>query len=156
MTLRATNNRCGKYPPRDIDVCYDAKPVVEKLVRQLATGRKDKILRVISDIKAQVSETSELKRLMPILEERVNSVFEEFIRETANKMKDNLENVVFYPRDDTNPFWLKVQDRYGKGPGYRADVLNMYENELGNYESFLRKLQKIFGRRRLLLRCLIS
>ena len=139
MTLRATNNRDGIYPPRDIDVCYDAKPVVERLVRQLATGRKEKILKVISGIKEQVSETSELQRLMPILEERVNSVFEEFIRETANKMKENLENVIFYPRDDTNPFWLKVQDRYGKGPGYRADVLSYYEEQLGDYDDFLRQ-----------------
>lgn len=139
MTLRATNNRDGVYPPRDIDVCYDAKPVVEKLVRQLATGRKEKILKVISGIKEQVTETSELQRLMPILEDRVNSVFEEFIRETANKMKNNLENVVFYPKDDTNPFWLEVQDRYGKGPGYRADVLAMYEYQFGDYEGFLRE-----------------
>jgi hypothetical protein len=105
----------------------------------LATGRKEKILKVISGIKEQVTETSELQRLMPILEDRVNSVFEEFIRETANKMKNNLENVVFYPKDDTNPFWLEVQDRYGKGPGYRADVLAMYEYQFGDYEGFLRE-----------------
>lgn len=143
MTLRATNNRNGVYLP-NIDVYFDAIPVVEELVKQLATGRKEKILKVISGIKEQVSDTSELQRLMPILEERVNTVFKEFIDETANRMKENLENVVFYPQNDTNPFWLRVQDRYGKGPGYRADVLAMYEDQLGDYEGgdyegFLRK-----------------
>ena len=138
MTLRATVNRYGIYDQK-IDMFYDAKPVVERLVRQLSTRHKDKILAVISEIKAQVSETSELQRLMLILEERVNSVFEEFVRENANKMKEYLEKVVFYPQDNTNQFWLKLQERWGGGTGYRADVLNIIENQLGDYEGFLQK-----------------
>ena len=138
MTLRATNNRYGEYQPRNIDVCYDAKPVVEMLVRKLSTRRKDAILMAISDIKSQISESSELHRLLPSLEERVNSSFEDFIREIANIVEEHLKNEVFYPESYANPFWLKVQFRYGQGPGYRAEVLDMYKKQLGDYESFLR------------------
>jgi len=31
MTLRATNNRFGKYPYGNIDVYYDARPITEGL-----------------------------------------------------------------------------------------------------------------------------
>ena len=138
MTFRATNNRYGEYQPRNIDVCYDAKPVVEMLVRKLSTRRKDAILMAISDIKSQISESSELHRLLPSLEERINNSFEDFIREIANIMEEHLKNEVFYPESYANPFWSKVQGRFGQGPGYRAEVLDMYKKQLGDYESFLR------------------
>ena len=137
MTLRATNNRYGEYPPRDIDICYDARPVVEKLVRQVASRRKEKILVVIQSIKDQVSETSELQRLMPLLEERIDRAFEGFVRSAGRTMEKHLMTDVFYPQNENNPFWQEVQDRYGRGPGYREDVLAMYEDEIGDYENFL-------------------
>ena len=139
MTLRATNNRFGEYPPRLIDICYDAKPVVEKLATKVASRRKDKVMEIVRNIQAQSSETSELQRLMPLLEERINEAYNSFIKELANKMVKHLSDDIFYPQDETNEFWLRVQDRYGKGPGYRDDVIAMYEEQMGDYETFLQR-----------------
>lgn len=137
MWLVATNNRYGWYPYRTIDIYYDAIGIIEILIRIAANGRKEKILKDIIEIKTKSPPTSQLQRFVPILEERINKAYEEFVREMAIKMQEYLKEERFYPQEYSNQFWLDVQDRFGKGPGYRDDVFAMYGEQMGNYEKFL-------------------
>ena len=53
-------------------------------------------------------------------------------------MQDHLSKTVFFPQNSTNQFWTEVQGRYGKGSGYRDDVLDMYADQLDGHEDELK------------------
>lgn len=137
-SLRATNNRFGVYPHKDIDIYYDAVPITEALVRKAYSGSKEAVLGIIRAVNKSSKEGSELRALLGVLEKRVDSSFEEMVRAVAAHMQDYLSKTVFFPPNATNQFWNEVQGRYGKGSGYRDDVLTMYEDQLDGNEEELK------------------
>lgn len=137
-TLRATNNRFGVYPHRNIDIFYDAIPITEKLVRAAASGQKDKIVGIVHEASDQSPEESDLRELLAVLETRIDSAFEEVVRAVAAEVRDYLATDAFHPQDSTNKFWINVQGRYGMGTGYRDDVLSMYAAQLDDHETVLK------------------
>ena len=72
MTLRATNNRYGFYPPRNIDIYYDAVPITEQLVRAAISRHKEKVLEIVRAVKTNSSQDSDLRELLTVLETRIN------------------------------------------------------------------------------------
>jgi hypothetical protein len=139
MALRATNNRFGVYPHRNINVYYDAVPITEDLVRAAASGPKNSVLEVVRNVQSRSPEESDLRELLSVLEGRIESSFEEMVRSIGTAMHDYLRNVAFQPRDQTNPFWRDVQARFGTGQrGFRDDVLSMYADQMQGHENFLK------------------
>ncbi|MBX9680762.1 MAG: hypothetical protein K2X38_18555 [Gemmataceae bacterium] len=139
-SLRATNNRFGVYPHKDIDIYYDAVPITESLVRKAYSGSKEAVLGIIRTVNKSSKEGSEFRALVGVLEKRVDSSFEEMVRGVASHMQDYLSKTVFFPPNSTNQFWNEVQGRYGKGSGYREDVLTMYEDQLDGHEEELKSV----------------
>jgi hypothetical protein len=137
MTLRATNNRFGLYPPRVVDIYYDAVPITERLVRAATSHHKAKLIGIVEQVRGGSAAGSDLRELFSVLQTRIDSSFEEMIRQVGGEMQAFLQNNAFYPRDQTNQFWLDVQARYGAGPGFRDDVLSMYADQMGGLEDVL-------------------
>jgi hypothetical protein len=68
----------------------------------------------------------------------MDSSFEEMVRAVGVTMHDFLQNTSFYPRDQSNPFWIDVQSRFGTGQrGFRDDVLSMYADQMQGHEDML-------------------
>jgi hypothetical protein len=137
-SLRATNNRFGVYPHKDIDIYYDAVPITEALVRKAYSGSKEAVLGIIRSVSKDSKEGSELRALLGVLEKRIDSSFEDMVRGVATHMQDYLSKFIFFPQNSTNQFWTEVQGRYGKGSGYRDDVLDMYADQLEGHEDELK------------------
>lgn len=137
MTLRATNNRFGVYPHRNIDIYYDAIPITEQLVRTAVSKQKEAVVEIVRDVRNSSPEDSDLRELFAVLETRIDSSFEDMIREVGTTMHDYLHDTAFCPQDASNPFWVSVQGRFGKGSGYRDDVLSMYADKLDGHETVL-------------------
>jgi hypothetical protein len=137
MTLRATNNRFGYYPPRNIDVYYDAVPITEQLVRTAVSRSKEAVLEIVRSVRNSSPPESDLRELLAVLETRIDSSFEAMVREVGATMQTYLHDKALSPQDASNQFWVSVQGRYGKGSGYRDDVLSMYADELDGHETIL-------------------
>jgi len=139
MMLRATNNRFGRYPFRNIDIYYDAIPITEQLVRAAAFRPKEALLDIVRKVHLDCSEGSDLHELLAVLEARIDSLFEEVVRTVGATMRSYLSDKIFHPQNASNQFWIDVQSRFGKGPGYREDVLTMYADQLQGHEDFLKQ-----------------
>jgi hypothetical protein len=137
MTLRATNNRFGLYPYRNIDVYYDAIPIAETLMRTAALRPKEAVLEIVRNVRTRSPAESDLRELFAVLEARIDSSFEEVIRDVGATMHKYLSETALYPKDASNQFWIGVQSRFGRGPGFREDVLSMYADQLLDHEAIL-------------------
>jgi len=128
MTVRAINSRYGRYDVRNRDIYYGAISEAKRLLKEIAQPYKDGI---IETIKSGMEEASpDLQVLIQNLERQVDSGYDDLLREFSTKVSGYLENTVFHPQDRSNAFWQKVQQRWGKGPGYKADVVEMYRDQL--------------------------
>ena len=85
MTLRAANNRFGYYPPRTIDVYYDAIPITEQLVRTAVSKPKDAVLEIVRRVRNS-SPDSDLCELLTVLETRIDSSFEAMVRTCTTRL----------------------------------------------------------------------
>ncbi|HBI43534.1 MAG TPA: hypothetical protein DDY78_11870 [Planctomycetales bacterium] len=137
MTLRATNNRYGLYPPRNIDIYYDAVPITEQLVRIAVSRSKEAVLEIVRSVKTSSPKESDLRELFTVLETRIDSSFENMVREVGVAMHDYLSDTALSPKDSSNAFWTRVQAQFGKGSGYRENVLSMYADQLDGHEEVL-------------------
>ncbi len=135
--LRATNNRFGYYPPRTIDVYYDAVPITEQLVRTAISRPKDAVLEIVRGVKNSSPMDSDLRELLTVLETRIDSSFEAMVREVGATMQTYLRDRALAPQDASNQFWVSVQRRFGQGPGFRDDVLTMYADAMDGHETVL-------------------
>jgi hypothetical protein len=139
MSLRATNNRFGSYPPRDYDVYYDAVPIAEQLVRTAVSRSKEAVLDIVRNVRNISPAESDLRELFAVLEVRIDSSFEDMVRDVGAAMRTHLHDKALSPQDSSNTFWVNVQGRYGRGSGYRDDVLSMYADALDGHELVLAK-----------------
>ncbi len=135
--LRATNNRFGYYPPKTIDIYYDAVPITEQLVRTAVSRQKEAVLEIVRSVRNTSPPDSDLRELLAVLETRIDASFENMVREVGALMQTYLHDTALAPQDHNNPFWVNVQKRYGQGSGFRDDVLNMYADELEGHDTVL-------------------
>ena len=113
-------------------------PITEALLRKAYSASKEAVLKIICGVKETSPDGSELRALLGVLEKRVDSSFEQMVRSVAAHMQEYLAKTVFFPQNATNQFWNDVQVRYGKGPGYRDEVLDMYADQLDGNETELK------------------
>ena len=137
MSLRATNNRFGRYEPRSIDVYYDAVPIAEKLARQMMDKPKNDMLETVQVIGQNGSE--DLGRLMQMLEVQIKADYQTLIVMIGKEVRALLEGKVLAPQGYNSDFWRHTIERWGQGAGYRADVLGMYTTEIQGVQKYLKE-----------------
>ncbi|MEO1376471.1 MAG: hypothetical protein AAFW70_19675, partial [Cyanobacteria bacterium J06635_10] len=138
MVLRAINNRHGKYDVRDIDIYFHCKNLAEDLVKNNLQEPKGKISRAILFVQKYASDESGLTSILEIIQKKLDTCYEDIAINLGKKISNKLENEILHPQDKSNTFWLEIKDRWGKGSGYRDDVLGMYEHEMKDIDNFFR------------------
>lgn len=125
-TLRAINNRFGIYGNYDI-YCEGAN-VIESYLKKALKEFKDEIINqinVVNDNKNLNSNQEKAKQFMII---DINKFFFRYIEEINSIFYSNLKEDIFATTNDE--FWVKVKSRWGKGSGYRKDVVIYYEDNI--------------------------
>ena len=92
---------------------------------------------LLASVRKETPELSVLNGLLTVLEDRINTLFEDVVRAVATAMQARLKGRVFAPQNISAQFWVDVQSRYGRGPGYRDDVLSMYQDQLSEVGGYL-------------------
>lgn len=145
MVFRAINNRCGIYEYRGINIYFDAKSLTENLIRKRFGDTKSQIVGAIKNTEEGASHISGLKPILEVLRSQIDEDYENFAIQVSEKICQLLRDEKFAPLNDSNPFWDKIQRRWGQGKGYRKDVLGMYREQLQGVDSFLSsKAQKLW------------
>jgi serine/threonine protein kinase len=125
-TLRAVNNRRGRYEPRDIDIYFAGAPTAKDLLQSMSRALKEKIVGTISRLDSEVTEQSDLRALAQAFISRIDTYYEEFIDQVGSQIRAHLAEDTF----ESHEFWYGVQNRWGAGPGFSADVISMYRSQL--------------------------
>ncbi len=135
-TFRAINARRGVYELSGIDIYFDAKAIVERLVRAELAGEKEQIAGAISLVEQSASEGSKLQPVMQFLQKQLDQFFENVVMQVAVEMAQVVEDYLG-PEAERSEFWNTVQARWGRGPGYRDDVLHQYKTQLKDCDAVL-------------------
>lgn len=145
MVFRAINNRYGIYDIRGIDIYSDAEMVSEELLRDKLNESKAEIIGAVEFVEIHASDTSGLKPIMQILKGKVDEDFERIVMKISSDVSNYIKDK-FAPQDDSNEFWEYAQNRWGKGDGYREDVLNQYRIQIIDVNNWLSKrVQELWG-----------
>lgn len=136
MVFRAINNRYGRYDLRGIDIYFNASRVSEELLRDRLIESKAQIIGAIEIVEKHASNTSGLKPVMHILKEQVDEYFEKTVIEISQEVYECIKDKLA-PQNYSNEFWEYAQNRWGKGPGYRNDVLGQYGNQIDGVDDWL-------------------
>jgi len=137
MVFRATNNRCGIYEQRGVNIFFDAKSLTEDIVRKCLSEPKSEIVGAIKNTQEAAFEHSGLKPVLQVLRDQIDQLYEEAVIHLGENIRNYLEKDQLAPLDRSNDFWVSVHERWGKGKGYRNDVLDMYKSKISDVNSFL-------------------
>ncbi len=125
--LRATNNRYGQYELRDIDIYFNGRYLAESLTRQITQIAKIEILKIISNVEAEISDRSTLHPLMQRLRHQIDTNYEAIAIDLSTEIEAILTDRILAPQDYAECiFWQQAIDRWGQGSGYKVDVLLLY------------------------------
>jgi hypothetical protein len=130
MRLRATNRRYGIYESGGIDIYFTAGATAEILLREKTEDAKEKIRQEITRIKREAAASVDLTPLIDTFLEQVDRNYQAFLRNLGQAIKARAETEVFAPQSNQSEFWQQVDNRFGKGPGYKQDVITMYQDRL--------------------------
>jgi predicted peroxiredoxin/GTPase SAR1 family protein len=145
MVFRAINNRFGTYDLRGIDIYFDSSSVSEKLLRDKLIESKAEIVGAIEFVEEYSSQSSGVKPVMNILKEQVDELFEKTIIEISQGVCEYIRDS-FAPQSYFNEFWNYAQNRWGKGRGYRDDVLARYGRQMGEVDDWLaQRVQQLWN-----------
>ncbi len=145
MSLRATNKRFGVYEPRSIDIYFDAVSIVETLARKNMCEPKFRIVQVVESIEKRASDVLNLQPLMQNFKSQIDILYESLVRQLGQDVQEFLIYKIFYPPTLENQFWVNVQIRWGKGSGYKNDVLSMYTEQVEEVNDYLKnKAQQLW------------
>lgn len=126
-TLRAINNRFGIFNSYDI-YCEGAN-VVESLLKKTLQKIKDDVIYEL-DI---LSETKRLnvnqEKAKEYLKKDINRYFFNYIQELNAYYYSKLTSDTF-SKETNKCFWERVIARWGKGSGYRNDIMEYYKEHL--------------------------
>ncbi|BAU16011.1 hypothetical protein LEP3755_65780 (plasmid) [Leptolyngbya sp. NIES-3755] len=135
-TLRGINNGYGINARSNIDIYFDAGRIVERVVREGLVHEKENIIGAISLVEQSASEASKLQPVMQILQEQVNQFFETVVMQTAVEMAQVIEDSL-ERESEASEFWSAVRSRWGRGSGFRNDVLDRYRAQLQHCDAVL-------------------
>jgi hypothetical protein len=146
MVFRAINNRFGTYDMRDIDIYFDGSSVAEELLRAKLLESKAEIVGAVEFVEEHASESSGLKPVMQVLKGQIDDCFEKSVIDVGNESCEQI-GASLGPESCSNEFWAYAQDRWGKGPGYRDDVLSKYRSQICGLDSWLMdRVQEVWER----------
>lgn len=125
-TLRAINNRFGIYNSYDI-YCEGAN-VVESLIKRVFKSFKDEIIEQL-ELSAQVRKlNNNQEKAKEFVTKDINKYFFNYMEEINNYFYNKLKDETF--SKENLEFWNEVRARWGKGSGYRKDIVNLYEKNI--------------------------
>jgi hypothetical protein len=149
-TLRATNNRYGRYELRGIDIYFNSRYLAEQLTRQITQTGKMKIGQIIDAVEAEISSDSALYPVMQRLRNQIDQHYEAVAIDLSNMVEALLKDRVLAPQDyDDCIFWQNAIDRWGQGTGYKADVLKMYSEQIVTVDRLFAELIQTDWRNRI-------
>lgn len=125
-TLRAINNRFGIYNSYDI-YCEGAN-VVESLIKRVFKSFKDEILEQLELSVQGRKLNNNQEKAKEFVTKDINKYFFNYMEEINNYFYNKLKEETF--SKENLEFWDEVRSRWGKGSGYRKDVVNLYEKNI--------------------------
>lgn len=134
MRLRATNRRHGIYKYGNINIYFSASAVTAFLIRGITEAHKNEIRQEIARIEKEASARVDLQPLVRTFLDQIDRDYEQFIEIVGESVLDYLKAEVFAPQSSESTFWQSVENRWGKGPGYKHDVISMYQAQLEDEE----------------------
>lgn len=125
-TLRAINNRFGIY--NNYDIYCEGANVVESLIKRSFKNFKDEIIAQL-DLSAQGKKlNNNQEKAKEFVTKDINKYFFNYMVEINNYFYNKLKEDTF--SKENSEFWDEVKSRWGKGSGYRKDVVNLYEKNI--------------------------
>lgn len=125
-TLRAINNRFGIY--NNYDIYCEGANVVESLIKRSFKNFKDEIIALL-DLSAQGKKlNNNQEKAKEFVTKDINKYFFNYMVEINNYFYNKLKEDTF--SKENSEFWDEVKSRWGKGSGYRKDVVNLYEKNI--------------------------
>jgi serine/threonine protein kinase len=144
MRLRATNNRYGIYS--DINIYTATKPLVERLVLDILQRPKNNVYQAIERISKSATPEANLQPFISSFLTQIDAYYKDLIVKVGEEMASVLKEDVFAPQSSGSDFWYGVIDRWGKGKGYKQDVIALYEHQL-EVKQITDRLQEIAEKR---------
>ncbi|POR29289.1 hypothetical protein CG775_06970 [Paenibacillus polymyxa] len=90
---------------------------------------------------ANVQKNSEQQQvIIELAIKEINNTLPRYMKKLIDSFYKDFENVVFSKEDF--PFWIKVQQRWGRGAGYREDMKNYYAEQI-KINSFYDDIEQI-------------
>lgn len=125
-TLMAINNRCGIYNSNDI-FCEGAN-YIENCIKGTLKAFKDDIILFLFNIKNTEILNNNQKNSIEFIVQDINTYFFRYVELINNYFSDKLKDKIYSEKDEV--FWSKVVRRWGKGSGYRLDIMNYYKENI--------------------------
>lgn len=136
MTFRALNHaypgRYGNYEPRELSIYFDSKSIFEEQLRKNFSRSYTSIKAIVDDIKTTSSSNLNFISVLDTFIDFLKNIYEDFYIKSSEKLSQYIKCEVLSPQDETNELWLKIDQRWGRGNGYRDDVLGMYGRQFSD------------------------
>lgn len=125
-TLRAINNRFGIY--NNYDIYCEGANVIESLIKRTFKNFKDDIVTQLELSAKGKKLNNNQEKAKEFIVNDINKYFFNYMEEINNYFYNKLNEETFSRENDA--FWDEVKSRWGKGCGYRKDVVNLYEKNI--------------------------
>ena len=125
-TLRAINNRFGIY--NNYDIYCEGANVIESLIKGTFKNFKDDIVTQLELSAKGKKLNNNQEKAKEFIVNDINKYFFNYMEEINNYFYNKLNEETFSRENDA--FWDEVKSRWGKGCGYRKDVVNLYEKNI--------------------------
>ncbi|WP_419749153.1 hypothetical protein [Terrisporobacter petrolearius] len=125
-TLMAINNRHGIYNYYDI-YCEGAN-FIETNIKVKLKKIKDVVILELDNIYQNSNLNKNQKSSLEFIKKDINKYFFKYIEVINRYFYDKLKEEVY--SKDNNIFWDKVKSRWGKGSGYRNEIVKYYKENI--------------------------
>lgn len=136
-TKHAIHKRFGFYKIKNIDIYYDSRTVVHKMLMKFTSESRielEQILNNLSDIH------QELETLIPELINKFEINFDGFIEDVSSEVEIFLQTKKLAPQSEDSDFWKALMDEKGKkkskGETYTDTVCQTFKREFEDDEDF--------------------
>jgi hypothetical protein len=149
----AIHKRFGIFEEKEYDIFYDACEIAIDLVRHNTQKYKDDIMMLIQKLAEQLQD-SDLESFIKELLKKVEGFFDTFLSTIGQEIKENMLNDKCAPRNHSNPFWLELINRHGKGDGYTDDICNTFADQLDGLNELLGERTQLLWNERVISKTL--
>ncbi|NJL57099.1 hypothetical protein HC928_19610 [bacterium] len=126
-TVRAIQSRFGNYKTLQKDIYYQSSVIATTLTRSALRPTKEDIQNRLKEITANASNPEDVGAFIDQFIEDIDTRFENLTVAIGGDVGKKLE-AHLSPLDESNEFWLEVQNQWGTG--YRDRVITLYQDKL--------------------------